>query len=793
MSGKIILTSFLIAVFPGSLITNSQQVTQVIKGVVIDAEARVPLSGAEIMVIGPEGLKGTTSGDDGKFRISTIVGRVSMSISYLGYRAVHFNDILVSTGKEIELAVEMHEISVDTGEVVVNSGRKDYSSDNHMASVSARTLRADDAIRFAGGYYDPSRMVTSFAGVSTANREESNEIIIRGNSPRGLLWRMEGIEIPNPNHFSNGQGGTGGAYSAVSSNSLSSFGFYTGAFPAEFGNAISGVMDLDLRTGNADKGEYALQTGMIGAEASAEGPFSSKSNASYIVNIRYVTFKLLRDMNLIDLGESNIAPATFDLVSNFNLPGTRAGNFNIFTLFGSGSVGKEAVHDSTQWDSPSDRWEEIEKEEVFVTGVGHSISLPNRKTFFKTTVGITFHHDRYDEGALDISYERISNFRYNYKYPSLRGSILMNHKLNVSNSLRIGMNYSRLGGDMLWIKLNSANIYDTIVNSVATTGQTHVYAQWKHKVDNNLELNTGIHMMYFGQNSDFSFEPRFGMKFELNNGLSFIAGMGLHSRNEALAVYYTRILNPDKTRTLKNYSLDMTRSLQWVAGFNLDIRQDISFRIEGYIQKLYNVPIVDRLNSTYSILNSSQGLPEAELKNKGYGKNNGIEMTLEKLFMKNYYFLTTLSFFKSEYLAGDNIWHPTYYNNRFLFNFLGGKEIPVGNRKQNSIGINAKVLFRGGYRYTPVDIKKLIAQKRIVTIPSMAYESSLPNFFRVDAGLSFRQNNLKNSWVAMIDIQNITNRENVFRKRFYYANNEVTSNFVYSLGMVPVFNFRIEF
>jgi len=489
---------------------SAQGLTQVIKGIVVDRETGIPLSGANVSVSCQGNLTGSITALDGSFSVLTGVGRAIVKVSYIGYEETTFMDILVGTGKEIDLVIEMKEKVVETKEVVVTTGRSRYSSLNSMATVSATTLRSADALRFAGGHYDPSRMINSFAGVSTANSDETNEVIIRGNSPRGVLWRLEGIEIPNPNHFSTGQGGSGGAYSVASSNVLTSFGFYTGAFPAEFGNALSGVMDMDLRKGNNERREYAFQTGMLGAEVSAEGPFSGKSSASYLINARYVNFGILSSFNLIDLGMLNIPPNTSDIVSNINIPAGKAGTFNFFTLYGISRSGRRAPHDTSLWQSPSDNYEESDHEDLFIIGLKHFTPLSDNKTYFRTTIAYTYQSEIYSEGNLDSSFYRHVTYKHDYRYPAFRGSFSMNHKFNAIHSLKVGMNYNQLYGNMLYFRLNSENLPDTIVNSRAVTSLTQIYSQWKYKVSNRLEFNSGVHAMHFGLSGEWSLEPRLG-------------------------------------------------------------------------------------------------------------------------------------------------------------------------------------------------------------------------------------------------------------------------------------------
>lgn len=773
--------------------TFGQDNFQIIKGVVTDSDTGIPIQGAYVIELNSSPVNGSVTDGSGRFSIKVRIGRTSLKASCLGYEDAMIRDILVGSGKEVVIDARLTEKVIQTKDVLVSSSANGRTGINQMASISTNTVRTDDALRFAGGFYDPSRIVNSFAGIVTSNSDYSNDIVIRGNSSRGLLWRLEGIEIPNPNHFSDGQGGSGGAFSAITSNVIANFDFFTGAFPAEFGNAFSGVMDLNLRKGNQDKREYAFQTGMIGAEVSFEGPFSASTDASYLVNIRYTNFKILDNLNIINLGESNYAPRTKDIVFNFTLPTTAAGSFNIFGVAGSSEIGKVAKHDYAQWNSLSDRWEEMETQSSGIAGIKHLFTFRNHKTYLKTVAAVTGFRNMYREGYIDSNYVSHSNFSYDYQYPSMRFSTLLNHKVNSGNTFRTGLIYSHLTGKMNNLRELKPDVYDTLVSPSGNADLYQVYFQWKNRPAEDFEINYGVHIIEFSQNGQVSFEPRLGFRWLVTPESAVTGGFGIHSRTESLAVYNALIKNPDGTRLESNRTVGFSKSVHWIGGLDLTLSENLNLKIEGYIQYLFDIPIVNKITSQYSTINSSERLPDAILENSGTGMNNGIEVTLERSYRNNYYYLATLSLFDSWYKAGDLRKYNTYYNTRYVSNILAGKDFYVGRNKRNSIGMNVKSVFRGGYRFTPVDEKKSVKYKRIIYKTTATYNSQLPDYFRFDAGINFRRNHPGYSWMIMLDVQNLTNRKNVFRRRFTWENNSIVSNDILSLGIVPVFNFRIEF
>ena len=336
-----------------SFIGFSQNYVQTVRGSLTDKDSNAPLWGASVVVVNSSPLIGALTDSAGNFKLINVpVGRHTLKITFIGYEDIVLPELLVSTGKETVLNLEMKEKVNSMKTVTINADKIKDKALNPMATVSARSFNVEETGRYAACIDDPSRMAQSYAGVSS-NGDESNEIIIRGNSPRGLLWRLEGIEIPNPNHFSNGQGDSGGGVCMLSNNMLSNSDFFTGAFPAEYGNALSGVFDINLRKGNSEKREYAFQLGVLGMEASAEGPFSNTGKSSYLFSYRYSTLDFLYKIGINVAG--NIVPKYQDMQFNIYLPTAKAGKFNLWGLGGTSNTSNTPISDSSKWEKYSDK------------------------------------------------------------------------------------------------------------------------------------------------------------------------------------------------------------------------------------------------------------------------------------------------------------------------------------------------------------------------------------------------------------------------------------------------------
>jgi len=783
--------STLLLCFFFSGIISGQTYYQKLTGVVYDSETHRPLAGANIIIETLSRINGVATDSAGRFNVMLPPGRHTLKISYLGYNTRTIKDIQLSSGKGTNVVVDLTEMYQQTGEIIV-LGKLGHSL-NSMAAVSVRTLRSQDASRYAGGFYDPLRMVTNFPGVSAGNSDDSNEIIIRGNSPRGLLWRLEGIEIPNPNHFSNGQGGSGGAFSVISTNALSSFDFFTGAFPAEYGNAYSGVMDLNLRNGNALKPEYSLGISVVGAEISAEGPLDKRHNNSWFGNFRYANFGFLARYGIINLEEVGIIPRSMDWSFKSSLKTTKWGTFEFFSVGGSSMVGDLASDNATQIKSGADKDEYLETHFVAVAGIKHLWILPDLKSFLRTTAGFTLQKDETNDNQVDTLLQKTTTYSDFYTFPAFRLSVLFNHKFNVFHTIRAGANLNSITGDLFAKRYLSANVYDTLLNKKAGGWYNSYFVQWKFKPVNAVEMNTGLHLFHTGITHELIWEPRFGIIFYLPFNQTVSLGSGLHSRLEPLPIYNYRIKIDNTHRDVINSNLKTIKALHFTAGYNKQFGNDWHIGFEAYYQSLFEIPSAVNSQSQYSIVNSSYGLPDVILANKGKGINKGIEFSVEKDFTHNYYFLVSMSLFDSKYKAPDGKWYNTYYNNNFIYNLTGGKEFATGRERQSTIGFNIKALVRGGYRYIPVDLALSVKNKKVVYNIAETYGERLPSYQRIDLGLSYRLNKAKKTWIFMADIQNITNIKNIIRNKFSYQGGKITESTSKSIGIVPVASVKIEF
>ncbi|MGG7662973.1 TonB-dependent receptor [Dyadobacter sp. BHUBP1] len=752
------------------------QPAQTVKGRVVDTESQQPVIGANVIVTSVTPIIGGVTDTDGNFRIEKVpVGRHSFKITSIGYDDAFVQEINVGSGKEVELNIKLTESFRALNEVVVKAQKENGAPLNDMVSVSGRSFTVDQTKRFAASVNDPARMAMSFAGVA-ATDDGSNQLIIRGNSPKGMLWRMEGVEIPNPNHFAQ-EGASGGGISALSANVLGNSDFLTGAFPAEYGNATSGVFDLKLRKGNNEKREYAMQAGILGLDFAAEGPIGAKGGASYLANYRYSTLSVLNKIGVNLNGDASIdfQDGAFKVYIPYD-------DKVVVSVWGLGGMSTSKVDD--------DDMKETFKSNRGMVGVNY-LRYINGKSYMENIVSYSATSqtgDFYDKN-IDATYQQ------KFVNQALRLSSLYNYKLNARNTVRLGVIINHLDFN-LYDKDNEDGPYEVNVDRKGNTQLFQAYAQWKSRLTPTVTLNAGLHGMLLGLNNRYSIEPRVGVRWAVAPRSTLSFGAGLHSKTESISTYFAQVKVSDDKTDLLNKNLKLTKSAHLVAGY--EFRPSASWRVlaETYYQHHYNIPIGPPNTTTPYLLHNSQlneisGFVSDSLTSDGKGRSYGLELTVEKSLTAGIYLMSTTSLYQSKYTGRDGIERDSRFNGKYVQNLLAGKEWRVSKNKTNIFAANIKLLAAGGNRTTPVDLEKSREKGRTERDWSRSYSELLPAYFRTDLRVSYTKNKKRTTSTISLDIQNVTNRLNAFDR--YYNKKEDRVKLITQTGMLPILNYRLEF
>jgi hypothetical protein len=760
-------------------------ITQNIRGKVYDADTRQPIIGANIILLNSDPFKGTTTDFDGNFVLQDVpIGRASIQITFLGFEPKILPNLVVNSAKEVVLDIQMTESVTTLNTVEISATKNKGEVRNEMASVSARTFSVEETGRYAGSFNDPSRMVSGFAGV-TGDPEGNNDISVRGNSPRGILWRLEGMEIPNPNHFG-AEGGSGGPISILNADLLDNSEFYTGAFPAEYGNALSGVFDISLRKGNNQKHEFAAGISALGLDATAEGPLNPATGSSYLVNYRYSSLDLLNNLGIIDFGG---IPKYQDGAYKLFMPTKKAGTFSFYGIGGYNGISQE-YKDSLE-ENVIDK--EVYNSGMFAQGVNHFMPI-SKNAYLKTSVNISGTIQMSEGVNKDENKEWKTYYEEDFRMVNYRGATQLNLKINAKNKIQTGIIYSKIGYDYFAnYLLEEGGKLQEVLNKNGNSNTFQSYAQWKLRPNANLDVNLGFHHYYFALNKNQTFEPRLGVKwgFAPKHFLNF--GAGLHSKMEPISTYIANYKRGGNDLISPNKNLDLMKAAHLVLGHEFYPSPLWQLKSEVYYQYIYDIPQGKGEFNEFFTVNQNEWFADFPLENNGVGRNYGIEFSAERFFGDGWFALTTLSLYQSEYKNEVGKWRNTRFNSQYTSNLIGGKEFSAGGKKgkSNTLGFSGKLGYIGGRWYTPVNLVESRKEGTTVLDMDNYFGKKADAIFFMNTAVYYKINKEKTTQEIKFDIQNTTNNLTPVREYYDATTNKI--EYTTQLGILPNISYRIYF
>jgi hypothetical protein len=780
-----------------------QGLTQTVRGTILDVDSRLPLIGATVVIVGSNPVIGTSTDEYGSFKFEKVaIGRIALQTSYLGYEAKIISDIIVSSGKESVLEISMQESFLKLDDVVIRANKKGEAV-NDMAMISARSISSEETKRYAGSWDDPSMILKNFAGVTSSMT--TNDLIVRGNSPKYIQWRLEGVEITAPNHQAD-QNATIAGFSCLNNKLLAASDFYTAAFSPEYGDVLSGIYSVKLRAGNNEKLEAMAGVGIMGTDFTIEGPLKKGYGGSYIVNYRFSNIGLLQAFNLVNIQgvKTTFQDASFKVV----LPTKKTGTFSFFGLGGADNLRVTDVQQDI-WKTPGNGQmmpgliQDFNKDNYLANiGMNHTLTI-NDKSYIKTTLSFSatgMNDDVYESTILETdTVGRELNYSSRIKTSAYKGAFTYNNKLNTKNKIQIGTLFTlnHENNNQSQLESDRSNRF-TLIDYGGNITTLQNFISWKHNFTDAVSLVAGFHNMNVLVNSKSTIEPRIAINWKLNNTSSLYAGYGKHSTMENIHNYFTRVKLPDGNIIEPNRNLGLLKADHYVLGYDKSITKNVTAKIEVYYQYLYNLPVENNDTSYYATLNEGSEYRYVPLVNKGIGENYGIEATLERFFNNHYYFLINGSLFNSKYRALDGIWRNTQFNSNYLVNILFGKEFDNLGRKQNkTLTLNTKVLFSGGQRYIPL---LRDANGNIAVDPlnnrfwdySKAYDKTLGSFFMLNLSASFKINRPKATHEIFLDLQNLANNQGRLSE-YYDAGKLNKTAYITQGSFLPNLMYRLYF
>lgn len=762
-----------------TLVTNlkAQPAQKIIVNVVDDA-SNMPLDAATVKLSGLHFSRSGITDSAGNFSFNVIpAGRYNIEATSSGYTPSIISDVIVSSAKETFITINLKQKIDQLTEVIVKPHVNKGISLNPAASVSAKMLSVEEASRYAGGFDDPARLVSAFAGVSS--NVGNNGISVRGNNPKSLQWKFEGVEISNPNHFADGNVFGGGVLSALSSHNLGNSDFFSGAFPAEYSNALSGVFDMNLRKGNSGKKERTIQIGLTGLDYAEEGPFKKGGKATYIFNYRYSTLALVKSL-LPENGGKGVKYE--DLSFKLNFPTKKAGTFSLWGLSLKDYTGIEPKPDTLEWETVTDRQSQDISLYMVTVGLTHKYFI-NKKTYIKSIWAATKNGVDYDFKQLQRNGSLIPESNVKNDITNIILSSLINTKFGSRHSNKTGITITGMSFNL---KLNQNT--QSIVDETGVCLLLNAYSNSTYNFSDNLTMNLGINAQLFTLNNNYAIEPRLGLKYKYHPKQSVSFGYGLHSRLEQLYYYFAK--NPQYGNTALNQNVDFVKAHHFVLGYDLNISENLHLKVEPYFQYLFNVPVVK--DSSISVLNMTNDyFFNQKFSNIGKGKNYGVDISLDKHLTNGLYYSVTASIFNSQYQGGDGIWRNTRFSRDYVYNFLLGKEWAFGKNNQKTFGANIRLSYQGGDRYSPIDAEKSTLKQDVVFDETKAFSKQLIPSFTTHFTLVYRVNKPKSTRELALKILNAGSYKEFYDFQYNYKTQAVQEH--REAIIIPNLSYKIEF
>lgn len=752
---------------------HSQNFKQTISGYVYDSFTDTPIPGATIIIEKDSVTVAIATDLSGFFIFKNMpIGKYVLTASYIGYETNVVPNLSLTSGKSVNTIIQLSEATHTIETVTINAHKDKAEALNEMAVIGARSFTLDETTRYAGSYGDPARMAMNYAGVLPV-RDNRNDIIIRGNSAFSLQWRLEDTEIPNPNHFG-ASATTGGPITIINTNLLSKSDFLSGTFPAEYGNAIAGVFDLKMRTGNLQKHEKWLQLGWNGLEIGLEGPLVKKHNYSYIFSYRHSINDIIYRLGI----ESKDIISYKDLTFKLNFPGTKTGNWSIAAMGGNSQIVVDELKYEPEERTFASYGEVLDNNNAMGVVILKNKLYPNSKSKIINTFSIT--GSAVNNKIDTFSVPQNDPFLWaveNTEEISYTAETKLLFKIQKGAKVSVGANYRQYVlsfNDQQYINGVYLNYTNT---SNAVTGIIRTYIEFKKNFGEKLDIYTGLNGQYFLLNNSKAIEPRFGLKYTINNKTYISYGLGFHSQLQPLVIYFVQTEIQNSPPLFTNKELEFTKSIQNVLGYNLHINKNLRLKIDAYYQYIYDAP-VDANQAQYSLLNFGTEYyvdRKDSLENTGTGENYGLELTFEQFFYNNFFYLITATLFESNYTSTDQITRSTAYNGNYSFNALGGYELNFPKKHMSLIfGIN--ITFAGGSPYVPFDQEKTVEQGRIIYDWEQAYKVKRDDYKRVSLRLGIKRNFKRSSVETSFDLQYRTDYTDIYLEKINLYTGEIVES-----------------
>lgn len=757
------LIMYLIIIFSSANIFSQNGLGE-ITGSVFDAVTKQPLVGANVFILGT--TYGAATDVNGRYSIKNIPAEMyQVRASVIGYTQRVKTDVMVQPGKLTQLDFELTPQVIEFENVVVTA---DYFGKNILEPTSVRNFSFEELRRSPGGFEDVIRALSVLPGVAQADAGR-NDLVVRGGAPSENLYLVDGIEVPNINHFGT-QGATGGPLSYINLDFVKETSFSTGGFPVLYGDKLSSVLKINLRNGRTDRlgGKATISASQFGLNA--EGPlFNEKS--SFILSARrsYLDF-------IFKSAGFSFVPEYYDVLAKADYKLDNANSLSF--LFVSAFDNVKFFNDDE--DKRYDNSRILGSDQIqYFTGLSYQRLFSNG--YMNLSIGRNYVD--YDTRQSDSLLNPIFLNKSKEEENNLRLDVV--HKFSSVTEMNFGLNAKLIEFDADILFPNFVTSFgDTLPISSLRKSDNFFkggsYINFNFMFFKRLITNFGIRTDYFNAiNNKFTLSPRFSASYALNQITNLNFSTGIYYQTPS----YIWLIADERNKDLKSVRVN-----QFVAGFDRQLSDDALLKVEGFYKEYSDYPA--SLVRPYLVLaNTGAGFSGSDdnfssfglepLVSEGFGKSRGIELSVQKKLSDiPYYGILSLTYSKTDFTSLDGIERNGTYDQNWIFNLSGGYRI---NKYWE---VSTKFRFASGRPYTPFqnDGSQLVADYNTRRLKS-AHSLDI----RVDRRWFFAGWTL----ITYVDIQNIYNQKNLSGIRWDRREQRIDESS--SIGILPSIGISAEF
>lgn len=747
----------------------AQNNSQILRGSVTDAVSNKPLVGATILL---DNEFGTTTDTLGNFIFKEIVrGRHQVMVTYIGYDTLQLNDLIIRSGQESNLNLSLDPISNALSLVTITG----ESGGVYTIVPAQEIISRESVLRYPATYFDPARLATAYAGVTGTN-DQSNGMSVRGHSPNALGWRLQGVEIVNPNHTPNAgtpsdrSTASSGGVNMISAQLFSDTRFFRGLIPGRYGNTSSGLIDMYLREGNDQNWDYTAQVGLIGLDIAAEGPLGRKG-ASILTNYRYSTVGLLGDLGL-DLGDEQISFQ--DIALHLSTPLKNNGSLSIFALGGISKNIFTSDSDPSLWEEDKDQFDIDFEHQIGIIGTKLTIPLSKNGSWHTSMALSGLDGSRFARPNAGALSNRSENDDYWQAKTSIQSYVQIALPNRQSLSLGTGLLYQQ---DFLAASINQQQL----AYGRMSRWTIQPYATWRSRLSNSWQTEVSLRG-YLLSDSDAQIEPRATLSWQVRPESQIQIAYGWQHQRQPVQVEIA------SNQRLEGYRTQQS-SISWTKKFDATKR----FTLTTYFQQMDKLAISAEGPNTFNAINLLETFELGPLATEGKAQNFGSEITLEKIPQDTWYYLLTASIYDARYQGSDGIWRDSRWDAQFVANAIVGREWLLAPKKKNDrlLGVSLRLSSSGGLRISPIDERASELAGTTIFDTENAFSEQLASYSRIDLRIFFRKDHPSKTTTLSLDVQNLANTKNEAFRYYDPLLKEVTIK--NQLGTIPLLSYRMQF